>query len=289
MPLALPQPDRAVVRQRDNIVADLRRLVPPDTIIADEEGRRAYETDALDGLSPRAAGGSAALLHRGGVAAAALLPRQRHQGGGAGCRHVALGRRAAGRGRSGDRRIAHEPRARHRHHEPHRPGRGRHHQPRHQRGREGGGLLLCARPLQPARLHARRQHRHELWRRPLPQVRRHHQQRARPQDGADGRRSGRDRRRAPRFARLRPDGAHRRLRRAIRDRHGGDGAHPALARRRPPHAAGFRLQRRLQASACPPSSPPASFRWPSSSWTSRRSRCARPSPRPATRPRWRHC
>jgi glycolate oxidase len=47
MPLALPQPDRAVVRQRDNIVADLRRLVPPDTIIADEEGRRAYETDAL--------------------------------------------------------------------------------------------------------------------------------------------------------------------------------------------------------------------------------------------------
>jgi glycolate oxidase len=47
MPLALPQPDRAVMRQRDNIVADLRRLVPPDTIIADEEGRRAYETDAL--------------------------------------------------------------------------------------------------------------------------------------------------------------------------------------------------------------------------------------------------
>ena len=47
MPLALPQPDRAVVRQRDNIVADLCRLVPPDTIIADEEGRRAYETDAL--------------------------------------------------------------------------------------------------------------------------------------------------------------------------------------------------------------------------------------------------
>src|SRR5262245_46072043 len=47
MPLALPQPDRSVVRQRDSIVADLRRLVPPDTIISDEEGRRAYETDAL--------------------------------------------------------------------------------------------------------------------------------------------------------------------------------------------------------------------------------------------------
>ena len=47
MSLALPEPDRTVVRQREAIVADLRRLVPPGTIIADEEGRRAYETDAL--------------------------------------------------------------------------------------------------------------------------------------------------------------------------------------------------------------------------------------------------
>jgi len=47
MPLALPEPDRAVVRQREAIVADLKRLVPAGTIIADEEGRRAYETDAL--------------------------------------------------------------------------------------------------------------------------------------------------------------------------------------------------------------------------------------------------
>jgi len=47
MSLALPEPDRAVVRQRNSIVADLRRLVTSATIIADEEGRRAYETDAL--------------------------------------------------------------------------------------------------------------------------------------------------------------------------------------------------------------------------------------------------
>ena len=47
MSLALPEPDRAVVRQREAIVADLRRLAPPGTIIADEEGRRAFETDAL--------------------------------------------------------------------------------------------------------------------------------------------------------------------------------------------------------------------------------------------------
>jgi glycolate oxidase len=47
MPLALPEPDRAVVRQREAIVADLRKLVPSGTVISDEEGRRAYETDAL--------------------------------------------------------------------------------------------------------------------------------------------------------------------------------------------------------------------------------------------------
>lgn len=47
MPLALPEPDYLVMRQRDAIVKDLRRIVPPDTIISDEEGRRAYETDAL--------------------------------------------------------------------------------------------------------------------------------------------------------------------------------------------------------------------------------------------------
>jgi glycolate oxidase len=47
MPLALPEPDYLVMRQRDAIVKDLRRLVPADAIISDEEGRRAYETDAL--------------------------------------------------------------------------------------------------------------------------------------------------------------------------------------------------------------------------------------------------
>jgi glycolate oxidase len=47
MSLALPEPDRVILRQRSAIVADLTKLVPAGTIIADEEGRRAYETDAL--------------------------------------------------------------------------------------------------------------------------------------------------------------------------------------------------------------------------------------------------
>jgi glycolate oxidase len=42
-----PQPDRAILSRRDAIVADLRRLLGAGSVIADEDGRRAYETDAL--------------------------------------------------------------------------------------------------------------------------------------------------------------------------------------------------------------------------------------------------
>jgi len=46
--VALPQPDRAIVSRRDAIAEDLRRLVGPQSaVISDEDGRRAYETDAL--------------------------------------------------------------------------------------------------------------------------------------------------------------------------------------------------------------------------------------------------
>jgi glycolate oxidase len=45
--VALPEPDRAMVARRDAIVADLRRLVGAGAVIADEDGRRAFETDAL--------------------------------------------------------------------------------------------------------------------------------------------------------------------------------------------------------------------------------------------------
>ena len=42
-----PQPDRAILSRRDAIVADLGRLLGAGSVIADEDGRRAYETDAL--------------------------------------------------------------------------------------------------------------------------------------------------------------------------------------------------------------------------------------------------
>ncbi|HEY7085105.1 MAG TPA: FAD-linked oxidase C-terminal domain-containing protein [Hyphomicrobiaceae bacterium] len=45
--VVLPEPDRAILSRRDTIVADLRRLLGANAVIADEDGRRAYETDAL--------------------------------------------------------------------------------------------------------------------------------------------------------------------------------------------------------------------------------------------------
>src|SRR5262245_56884197 len=45
--VVLPEPDRAILSRRDSIVADLRRLLVADAVIADVDGRRAYETDAL--------------------------------------------------------------------------------------------------------------------------------------------------------------------------------------------------------------------------------------------------
>ncbi len=45
--VALPEPDRAVMARRETIVEDLRRLIGAPAVIADEDGRRAYETDAL--------------------------------------------------------------------------------------------------------------------------------------------------------------------------------------------------------------------------------------------------
>ncbi len=45
--IALPEPDRGVVANRDAIVKDLVRLLGPAAVIADEDGRRAFETDGL--------------------------------------------------------------------------------------------------------------------------------------------------------------------------------------------------------------------------------------------------
>ena len=45
--IALPVPDPRVIARRDEVVAALSAAVGADRVIADEDGRRAYETDAL--------------------------------------------------------------------------------------------------------------------------------------------------------------------------------------------------------------------------------------------------
>jgi glycolate oxidase len=45
--IVLPDPDAAIVRRRPQIVAELQKLLGADRVIGDEDGRRAYETDAL--------------------------------------------------------------------------------------------------------------------------------------------------------------------------------------------------------------------------------------------------
>jgi glycolate oxidase len=45
--IALPEPDRAIIARSKDIVAGLSAAIGPDRVISDEDGRRAYETDAL--------------------------------------------------------------------------------------------------------------------------------------------------------------------------------------------------------------------------------------------------
>ena len=47
MSIVLPNPDRQTIARRRHIVRDLTELVGADAVIADDDGRRAYETDAL--------------------------------------------------------------------------------------------------------------------------------------------------------------------------------------------------------------------------------------------------
>ncbi|MHA1165001.1 MAG: FAD-linked oxidase C-terminal domain-containing protein [Alphaproteobacteria bacterium] len=45
--LAVLEPDVEVIGRRDQLIRGLRELVPPESVVADEDGRRAFETDAL--------------------------------------------------------------------------------------------------------------------------------------------------------------------------------------------------------------------------------------------------
>ncbi len=45
--IAFPEPDPTILARREAIYAGLAAFLPPDVLIIDETGRRAFETDAL--------------------------------------------------------------------------------------------------------------------------------------------------------------------------------------------------------------------------------------------------
>lgn len=47
MSIELPSPDIATIEQKDGIIRDLVALIGRDSVVSDDDGRRAYETDAL--------------------------------------------------------------------------------------------------------------------------------------------------------------------------------------------------------------------------------------------------
>ncbi len=194
-----------------------------------------------DRLSLPAARRRAARHHRGGVGDPALLQREPRQGRAARRGHLALRRRVAARGRDRALPVAHAEGPCHRHGQPRGPRRSRRHQHRHHRGGVEGRLLLRARPVEPDRLHRRRQHRHQFRRRPLSQIRRDREQRARAAHGHDGRRDRRHRRHLSRCAGLRLPAAHHRLRGPARRRHRSHGALAESAGRIAADAARLRL------------------------------------------------
>ncbi|MBT5455342.1 MAG: FAD-binding protein, partial [Rhodospirillaceae bacterium] len=45
--MQMPEPDSGVIARRADILQELRRIVPGDGVIAEQEGLRAYECDGL--------------------------------------------------------------------------------------------------------------------------------------------------------------------------------------------------------------------------------------------------
>ena len=145
MSLALPEPDRAIMRHATRSSRTCAGWSARGAIIADEDGRRAYETDALTAYRrlplavalPTTTEEVSRLLrycHANGIKVVARGAGTSLSGGALPAEDaVVIGVSRMNRMLDID------------YHEPHRPRGGRHHQSRHQRGGEGAGLLLRAR------------------------------------------------------------------------------------------------------------------------------------------------
>ena len=210
--IAFPRLDETILSRRGAIVERLAAILPPECLIADESGRRAFETDALTAYRrlplavalPRSTEEVARVMRLCRDEKVNVVPRGAGTSlsGGAIPQEDAVVIALTKMSRILEVNLADRYRA----------GRSGRDQSRDLGSGRAGGLLLCARSVLPARLHDRRQHRDELGRRPLPQIRRHHQQSPRRPPRHPGRRDPRYRRRGDGRARLRPPRPRLRLR-----------------------------------------------------------------------------
>ena len=257
--MEMPAPDAAVIARRDEIAAALRRIVPGEGVIVSEPERRAYESDGLTAyrqpplvvVLPETAAQVAAVLRYCQANGIKVVPRGAGTSLSGGALPLADGV-LLGMGKFNrildidydNRCVVAQPGV---------TNLGITHAVAARR------LLLRARPVEPDRLHDRRQCRREFGRRALPQIRAHDQQRARRRDGADRRRDRPARRQASRRRGLRSARRHDRLRGPARRRHRGHRAHPAEAADRARAADRLCRRPRTPAIASPRSSAPASF------------------------------
>ena len=166
-------------RHRGGRRAGRASCCPPSGVITERSRLRTYE---CDGLAHYRVTPALVVIPEDAAPARGRRPGVRRARGAVRrprLRHRPLRRRAAARRRRPGRHLAD---ARDHLAAPRGPARGRRagrDQPRRDPRRDAARLLLRARPLEPADLLDRRQRRGELRRRALPEVRLHHQPRAR--------------------------------------------------------------------------------------------------------------
>src|SRR6476620_8856676 len=131
--LTLPKPDETILRRRDEIIRQLKKLVPEAVLITDAEGRRTVETDALTAYRCM----PLAVVLPGSTEEVSTILRYCHGN------KIKVVPRGAGTSLSGGA-LPHDARAFHRRAEPRGPRRGRHHQHRHHQCRCGARLFLCS-------------------------------------------------------------------------------------------------------------------------------------------------
>ena len=180
--MKMPRPDAAVLQRRVEIVEALRQIVPGEGVVASEAERRAYESDGLTAyrqlpmvvVLPSRIEEVAAVMRYCREMGVKIVPRGAGTSLSGGALPLAdgvlLGMAKFNRILDIDydnRCVVAQPGVTNLGIEP---------------GGRARRVLLRARPVEPDRLHDRRQRRREFGRRALPQIRADHQQHPRHRD-----------------------------------------------------------------------------------------------------------